>query len=363
MEKRLFVGIGIFGLISIAVLALRGYEEVPIPPGHDTQFVHNVDGRMMLDGARFRFIGVNVYSLLSAKNHESGFVCGRAHSSEERESVMREVHAFGGNVIRVPVYQPYTDSGTDFTELDETLALARELGIRLILVIEGQWGHCSTGSYMTPTWYRGGYRSPYGGHPLSYLDYTKILAERYKNEPAILAWQLMNEAESSAGAVVVGIPDPEALYAFAHDMSAEIRAIDRNHLISLGTIDDSRAGMSTVDYANILQLSTVDIAEGHDYDAIQPYPMAMRRCQKIAELTKVPFFIGEVGVSVNGRSKDERARLLMRKLEAAWNADVDGILIWSYRAGDGGGFDIWPDDPIVPQLREFTEKRLPARSE
>lgn len=362
MEKRLLIGIGLFGLIGMTMLVMVRNEFEPLPE-KDPRFVHVKDGRLEVDGERYRFIGVNVYSLLSAKDSRSGFVCGLPHNRTERESVIREVSEFGGNVIRIPAYQPYTDSGTDFTELDQTIALAKKYDIRLILILEGQWGHCSTGDYMTPTWYRGGYRYPYGEYPVSYVTYAERLVERYKDEPAILAWQLMNEAEASAGAIVVGVPDPEALLLFASDMSARIRTIDGNHLISLGTIDDSRAGLSTVDYANVLQLSTVDLAEGHDYDPVQPFPMTMRRCQKIAELTKVPFFIGEVGVSTDDFSQEERARLLMQKLDAAWEADVDGVLIWSYRAGDGGGFDIWPGDPILPQLRKFTKERLPAQPE
>lgn len=361
MEKRLLLGIALFGVLGMVLLVMTRNDLVPAAPKTDARFVRAKDGHLVLDGERYRFIGVNVYSLLSAKDRKSGFVCGLPHNRAERESIMREVKAFGGNVIRISAYQPFTDSGTDFRELDQTIALAKQHDIRLVLILEGQWGHCSTGIYTTPTWYRSGYRFPDVEHPISYLNYVERIVERYRDEPTILAWQLMNEAEASAGAVAIGVPDPDALYTFARDMSAVIREIDPNHLISLGTIDDSRAGMGTVDYANVLQLSTVDLAEGHDYDAIQPFPMNMRRCQKIAELTKVPFFIGEVGVSTEEFDTDTRARLLMGKLEAAWDADVDGILIWSYRAGDGGGFDIWPGDPVIPQLQRFTKDRLPEQ--
>jgi mannan endo-1,4-beta-mannosidase len=357
MERRLLLAIVLFGATALAALVVTYRLRQPDMPELRSDFVYAKDGRLELHGERYRFFGVNVYSMLSDSHHRRGFVCGKAWTRAKRDKAMREIRSFGGTVIRLPVYQPYTDSASDFRILDETIALAERHGIRLILVLEGQWGHCSTGEYITPAWYRGGYRSPYDKHRLSYVEYARRIVTRYKDEPTILAWQLMNEAEASSGAIAVGVPDPEALYMFARDMSAEIRRIDPNHLISLGTIDDSRAGMGTVDYANVLQLSTVDLAEGHDYEALQPFPMAMRRCRKIAELAKVPFMIGEVGVSTEEFVPEDRARYLVEKLEAAWDADVDGLLIWSYAAGDGGGFDIAPGDPVIPELRQFARDR------
>jgi endo-1,4-beta-mannosidase len=357
MEKQLLIGIVLFGAIALAVVHMTSGIERPRPPETRAGFVYAKDGHLQLRGERYRFLGVNIYSFLSSNSWKKGFVCGRPWDRTSRESAMREIRSFGGSVIRIPVYQSYTDSARDFSRLDETIALAQKYDIRLILIFEGQWGNCSTGEYMTPTWYRSGYRFPYADHGLSYVEYVRKVVERYKDEEQILAWQLMNEAEASTGAIAVGIPDPEALYMFARDMSAEIRAIDENHLISLGTIDDSRAGLGTVDYATILQLGTVDLAEGHDYDDIQPYPMNMRRCQKIAELARVPFFIGEVGVSTKQHPHAERGRILMEKLEAAWDADVDGVLIWSYRSHDGRGFDIWPKDPVIPELKRFSRER------
>jgi len=36
-----------------------------------------------------------------------------------------------------------------------------------------------------PNWYISGYKSPYGGYALSYVDWVKLIVGRYKNEPKL----------------------------------------------------------------------------------------------------------------------------------------------------------------------------------
>ena len=65
----------------------------------------------------------------------------------------------------------------------------------------------------------------------------KEIVTRYRNEPTILAWQLMNEAETkhdlSSSCTANGA---SILRGWAADVSTLVKSIDANHLVSLGTL-------------------------------------------------------------------------------------------------------------------------------
>lgn len=325
----------------------------PVPSDRSAQaFVTAKDGRLYLDGRRYRFVGVNVYSLASFPPDSGKYHCGRAHSDEDVVAIMREVADMGGTVIRLDAYQSFTEGGTDFSRLDRLMVQARRHGLKLILTLENQWHDCTSGGYKYADWYRSGHRRPYGGYRLSFPEYVRLIVGRYRDEPAILMWQVMNEAESRTR---LGLEDGDALLFFAEEMAAMIKGIDGRHLLSLGTIGVGRPGSGGANYALLAGMPGYDIVEAHDYhDETLPFPAAIQEAQAVAGRAGKPFFIGEVGVRSPPRSRQERAELTRVKLEAAWRADVDGMLIWSYRAGDGTNRDFDASDPLYDAVRDFT---------
>ncbi|MDP3973266.1 MAG: cellulase family glycosylhydrolase [Candidatus Daviesbacteria bacterium] len=108
-----------------------------------------------------------------------------------------------------------------------------------------------------------GYLSPYGSYPISYKDYVGIVVQRYKDNPNILMWQLMNEAESKDTA---GTEDPTSLYNFTKDISAYIKSLDPNHLVSLGTMGGGQPGQRNGNYVKLHSLNTIDLLEAHDFN-------------------------------------------------------------------------------------------------
>jgi endo-1,4-beta-mannosidase len=265
---------------------------------------------------------------------------------------MREIADMGGNAVRIGAYQSFTAGGRDFSRLDLIMEEGNRNGVRVILTLENQWPDCTEGGYKDADWYRSGYDRPYGAYPLSYREYVARIVRRYRDEPAILMWQLMNEAESRTS---MGFEDPSALLAFTTDMAELVRSIDRNHLLSLGTIGIGRDGSGGANYVFLHQVPGIDLAEGHDYHADRlSMSGEVRLSMLVARAIGIPFFIGEVGMDVPPLTREERALLIRDKLENAWNEGVDGILVWSYRAGDGGGKDFDQDDPLVSTLRDFS---------
>lgn len=318
-----------------------GQAAEPVDP-----FVRISEGHMRLAGKRFRFTGVNSYSLLSAAPDAEGFSCGARHTDEEIEKILWDVRQMGGTVIRLSAYRSFTASGTGFGRLDLLIAKANRLGIKLILTLENQWADCTDGGYKTAEWYRDGYRH-------SYRPYVALIADRYKDEPAIMVWQLMNEAEAKTAK---GSPDPDALLLFATDMGALIKQHDRNHLVSLGTIGGDQPGVAGDAFQKLAEVPWIDVIEVHDYGAeSDSLPRATRGCLRAALLTAKPCFIGEIGISARQRlGRQKRAEFIARKLDAAWVSGVDGVLIWSFRAGDGVHMDLAFDDPLISKFKVFS---------
>ncbi|MEY4745314.1 MAG: hypothetical protein RL272_1259 [Candidatus Parcubacteria bacterium] len=356
---RLRKNAGLLGL-TIAAVSMMTCATAPrlrtraAAPGREG-IVSARDGHLWLDGRRYRFIGVNVYSLASAPPGSGGFACGNALGDDGVRQIIREVAAMGGNAIRIDAYQSFTAGGTDFSRLDLILREARENGVRVILTLENQWPDCTEGGYKYADWYRSGYREPYGAYPLSYREYVARVAERYRGEPAVLMWQLMNEAESRT---VQGFDDPEALMAFTADMASVVRNADPDHIVSLGTIGVARQGSGGAFYALLHQIDGIGIAEAHDYHAeTDEMPREVWLSLLAARAVGRPFFIGEVGMDAPPLTPSDRAGLIAAKLEAAWHEDVDGVLIWSYRAGDGGDKDFDIRDPLAGVIRRFSATR------
>jgi endo-1,4-beta-mannosidase len=344
--------LAILAAAAMAMSTCVGGRYVRPTPGARRGFVTASGSDLMLDGERYRFLGVNIYSLASAAPGSDGFACGERRTDAEVGAIMDELAAMGCNAVRIDAYQSFTSGDTDYARLDLIIDEARRRGIRVIMTLENQWPDCTEGGYKYSDWYRSGYRAPYGAYPLSYREYVARVVRRYRDEPTVLMWQLMNEAESKT---LQNLDDPEALLAFAEDMAAVVHGIDDGHLLSLGTIGVARPGSGGAFYALLHQLPGIDLAEAHDYHAdTQAMPREVWLSLLAARAIGRPFFIGEIGMDSPPLEPAQRATLVVEKLEAAWYAEADGALIWSYRAGDGGNKDFDSRDPLAAALRRFS---------
>jgi len=104
------------------------------------------------------------------------------------------------------------------------------------------------------------------------------MVNRYKNNPAIMAWELANEPRCGADAVR-NLPrseecDAELITSWMDEMSTYIRSLDRNHLITTGsegayndpTSDDGfYNGTDGGDFNAELRLKNVDFNTFHTY--------------------------------------------------------------------------------------------------
>lgn len=316
-------------------------------------------------GARLRFVGANRYDLASSPPSVGGYVCGRGYEDAELARLLDElVASTGARVVRTWAFARFTDGGRDFSTLDRLIAAARARGLRLVLTLENEWRDCTDGDPATsdgrkgPTWFAGGWQGAYREH------LSRVVA-RYRDEPAVAMWQLMNEAEC---------PDADALLAFARNASALVKSLDPNHLVSLGTIGTGQAGTDNARFERLHALDGIDVVEAHDYaqpptyaEAAEPIPgttAGAPRANSVASALAAahavgkPFFIGEAGLTAprppHAFTVEERAAALDAKIAAHQAVGTDGFLVWSFydlAPGDPQGWDFDGADPLAAVLR------------
>lgn len=324
-----------------------------------TSFVTRSGRQLLLNGHPFRFIGVNRFNLLTTDTPYRG--CEEGWSQHNLDAYFAEMQLQHITAVRFWAFQSFTDNGTDFSRFDYLVSLAQKYHIFLIPVLENQWSDCTQGEYKYNTWYQSGYLSPYGNYQLSYKDYVRLSITRYKDTPYILMWQLMNEAESKN---TNGISDPQALYNFALAMSAYVKSIDPNHLVSLGTIGDSQPGTEGANYSNLYSISTIDILEIHDYGR-EATPLPNFISQRIADAVALnkPIFVGEAGIQTGCAQRScftlqQRANLFRAKMEAFFGQNGNGYLIWSYRDNYPSSDQVWEFDLQDPLAEIVSNESL-----
>ncbi len=318
----------------------------------------------MLDGRPYNFTGLNIYNANSVNN--CWYTLG---SGGGLATTLSDIGA-GKEAFRAWFfqYQATTAGGArDWSAFDHTLAVARERGVKVIATLVNQWGQCEGWSdyalgYKGESWYADGYRSQPSspGMPANYRQWVAEVVSRYKDDPTILAWQLVNEAEAKVSYTGTCPSSATAtLKNFAADVSSLVKSLDPNHLVSLGTIGSGQCGTAGTAYRDVHSVPGIDLCEYHDYQAgavpgDQWNGLALR-LQQCAELGK-PLFVGEVGIKTSLLSTLlGRATLLDTKLSAQLAAGVVGVLAWDWRDGAHGGssltgYEVGPSDPALGVL-------------
>lgn len=244
----------------------------------------------------------------------------------------------GANTVRTWFFQSYYEGG-GWAPFDRVLRAAAERGLRVIAVLVNHYPDCEppSGGAKSIGFYESAFRTPGYGYPRSFKDYVRMVAEHYAADRTVAFWQLVNEAEAC------GSDGPAALRSFAIEMRSQVRAVDTNHLVSLGTIGTGQCGTTGEDYRTVHQ--AVDICEVHDYGAPQTALPGddtngiARRVRQCTDLGK-PIFVGEAGipsdVGADGGSSatttaatlQRRAEFFAAKIAAQLRAGMDGYLVW-----------------------------------
>jgi endoglucanase len=145
------------------------------------------------------------------------------------EQDIQLIRASGFNSIRIPIhYKFFLSEGEEFQLLDQAISWCRKAGLYVILDL-----HCApagqTGTNIDDSW----------GYPWLFeskrdqdttVDIWKRLAARYKNEPAVLGYDLLNEPIPPFPGLAQYNASLEPLY---QRITRAIREVDPNHVVIL----------------------------------------------------------------------------------------------------------------------------------
>lgn len=248
--------------------------------------------------------------------------------------------------------QPVYNTGpTGLQKLDYVVAAARQRGLRLIITLTNNWPDFG-GMDAYVRWRGTGVHSTFYSDPIIqswYKAYVTQLLNRvniytntaYKNEPAIMAWELANESRCG--------PDPRlgprpgctaaTITTWAATMSTHIKQIDPNHLVGVGdegfyctpgAPDWTENCSEGVDTLALTNLSTIDYMSLHLY----PDPWGktpdwgtswiIRHIRDGHDLNK-PVLLGEFGYQLHG---GQRNAVYEAWTDAVYANDGDGDLFW-----------------------------------
>jgi mannan endo-1,4-beta-mannosidase len=380
-----------FAAAALAALALAGSASAGATcdasknKAVSTEFVKTSGINFALGGKPWFFGGTNAVYLLNGPDFPEAeidpFFCVQANQGAKVVRVAAYLNGFGcKECTKTPnPIQPKVGVFNEGTlqRLDKMVASAKAHGIRLIMTLgnfEEQWGGMQW--YVDEVLGSGGSAELSGGDKhLFYTDpkvrdaykaHARTIIGRkntvtgvpYKDEPAILGWEVLNEPhtkdeyERKGGAVCASTPGgcvPGKLaYTWIAEMSAYIKSLDARHLVSTGE-EGYRAdgatncchnnwvngGFKGEDFTKNTALPTIDFATVHvypdhwqieakEYDWIGPNYIADRA--KVAHAAGKPIIMEEYGMENGYMNRDALLSYLTR--EAAAN-DYAGSLVWA----------------------------------
>jgi hypothetical protein len=296
-------------------------------------FVRRAAQSFLLNGEPFRFAGVSSWALLQS--------CTTT-TADEREAWIQGAYddlvASHAKVARSLASQSSAGAnGSDFTLFDASVRAARRAGVRLQLVLDAADGGCSQGAPRDDAWYTAGYQTPDGNYARSYLDFATAVASRYRDEPTVLGYVLI---QGFGGALVN--PDhmvsPSALTSFATAMGQRLHGLAPNQLLSIdlewgGLPDDGGAT-----YLALEQLPEVDFVDVDDYTFMYPpKPLNPTLLQTLDKLDK-PAVIGEGAFGLlagNDAALAMRGEVAKARIAEWHDLGFSGALLWAYQPGWG----------------------------
>lgn len=174
--------------------------------------------------------------------------------------------------------QPSLNIGTNgLALLDSAVREAEAAGIQFIMCLVNEWpNYGGQIDYVNNLLGDGQSHAEFYTNPIvvnAFKDYVSEIVTRYKDSPAIFAWELANEARCE---------EPECngsqvLTTWADQISQYIKSLDSNHLVTFGGYgffndgtgannwDFNYDGASGEDFAAILDLQAIDFGTFHLY--------------------------------------------------------------------------------------------------
>ncbi len=193
-----------------------------------------------------------------------------------------------------------------FSFISDVLNIAADRGIKILLLCGGPDANL--------------YRD-------KYADYLEALADNFKNNTALLGYDLFNEPTYFSKMDEEGLSKIQ-ICGIVSDWISRMKAVDPNHLITVGFASSfTVAGWDP-------ELIPVDFASFH------PYGTSNHVGNEIYWYTKnmkKPWIIGETGLSADVQRYEEQKQFASAALKRCANCGGSGFSWWQYQ-------DVWWDD-------------------
>ncbi|KAH6621687.1 beta-mannanase [Chaetomium sp. MPI-SDFR-AT-0129] len=261
------------------------------------KFVSVEGDKFKLAGKPFHFAGSNAY-YFPFNGNQQDIENGLTAAKDAGLSVFRTWGFNDKNKTYIPdglpqyggegagpsdvVFQWWHPNGTstiDLSGFDKVVKAAEKTGIKLLVTLTNNWADYGGMDVYTVN-LGGKYHDDFYRVPRikdAFKRYVKALVTRYKDSPAVFAWELSNEPRCGADAVrnlpVSDNCSPEVLSAWIAEISAYIKTLDSNHLVTWGgeggfnrDSDDSfYNGSDGGDFDYELTIDTIDFGVFHSY--------------------------------------------------------------------------------------------------
>lgn len=313
-------------LVAIAFITSITALGFPVTTKANSTFTNFItrSGDKLMDGSNeLRFISINVPNFHFNENGPWSRI-----DPWEQEDILKSVVQMGGTVIRQYTFtfpgndqggtkvHYYSDGNYDselFSDMDTGLQLAQQYGIRVIVPFIDKYSYWG-GIYQFSS-LNGGNGYDFYTNPVvkqRFKNFVSYVVNRYKNNKAILAWELGNE--------LTGASD-----AWTQEMAAFVKSIDPNHLVS-----DNRWCADMNIPASACDNPDVDIIDNHFYGG--DYVTKVNTDRNTCKDKKV-YIVGEFGYAM------AQAGGMSSFLDELISNGTSGAMIWSLRShSKDGGF-------------------------
>ncbi|CAI7837430.1 unnamed protein product [Closterium sp. NIES-53] len=239
-------------------------------------FVRRVGRQLWLRGKPFYVNGWNTYWLMYiASIPEKKYLVNQALTQGRSMglTVCRTGAFYDGPGWHALQTRPGVFDENTFKALDYVLFTAKRFGVRLHMVLNGNWDdYGGKNQYVKWSAAAGGTLpaddTAFFVDPLCrtfYKNFIKAVIMRrntltgqlYRDDPTIFGWELMNEPR------VYADPSGDVLQAWITDMAAYVKSLDPNHLLSIGS--EGFYGPSTPERAKALNAEWYMMNVGTDF--------------------------------------------------------------------------------------------------
>ncbi|MFW6436605.1 MAG: cellulase family glycosylhydrolase [Halococcoides sp.] len=370
-------------------------------------FVRRDGSDLLLDGAPIALHGANNFWITDSYRGTPDRIDELFGMFEEMNIDMVRTFAScegGDGACYMP--EPYEHSPEALEMLDYVIDSASRHGIRLNLVLADNWDH-NGGAAQYVDWVDGAevhgdffdnedVKDLYKWHVEDLLTRTNSVSDvEYRNDPAIVSWELCNEPRIEGDAFGEG-EDPgheqraQILEDWLAEMAAFVGDLDDEHLISTGLegfyTRENRTGWyystwTGQDYERHNAIDGIDLASFHMYPHHWDIPLEYcstwirEHVHTAHEVLDKPAYLGEFNVNVSGRSDaqcedppaqvDERNAFLEEWYEVADAYNCDAATIWQIVVPDmhdHDGFQVYrcESGDVLAEYADATDARSPG---